>query len=227
MPSSWKCYICDNMFCFNNSDQRLEFMQYHSNNCCKLIYPNGVIAYVGPVNGTNNTINEIKSLYSVNKNNQEEDDNKLYINPLSKNLVNKPWITVPEILGYATAKLLVVLRDMYNLSLESELKSLAYDEEQALITELDREKAVKIYCNRNNLVDKIKRIVHIDELLYSILVDDDQIMQTMSYIKSDKGKRLYYIHTNSRNMYARQISCALRRLDKAIYDNKLVSKLNY
>jgi len=226
MRSSWECYICNNIFYFINNDERLGFMINHSTSCCKVLYSNGMTAYVGPASYVNKQINDIVTM-SGNNNLQDYNVNNIVTKPVTSDMDlnsykdTKGWITIPERIGYATAKILVVLRDFYDVVLEEELTSLRYKDHQAFMTELDREKAVKIYFTRNNLVDTVNRKVRIDELFYSILLLDDKILRSFYQIKCENGKRQYFMDTNSRNMYARQIACSLRRLDR--YDTRLTN----
>lgn len=123
------------------------------------------------------------------------------------------WMITPDHVGYSTATLLVALRDVNGCNLAHDLLSLREVPGGMLITEVDREKAVKMYCRLNNLVVDGSRFVILDNLLYYLLVDDTKIMSSISTITSVNGNILFVIEVGKGNGYIKQIACALRRLD--------------
>lgn len=127
---------------------------------------------------------------------------------------NKPsWMITPDFVGYATATLLVALRDNNGYNIYHELLSLKNVPGGMIITEVDREKAVKIYCRLNNLVVDGSRFVILDDLLYNLLFNDFKIQESIGNITNADGNILYVIEVGKSNGYVKQIACALRRLD--------------
>jgi len=147
-------------------------------------------------------------------------ENKLANTDYGKDKVKKKaktgkqsWLTVSDYLGYATASILVGIRDARGYNMLQELQSLKEVPGGMTINEIDREKAVRIYCRINNLISDASKNVLLDEVLYDILSNDTKIMSGINVIMGADGNMRYYLESNSNNSGIKQIACALRRLD--------------
>lgn len=128
---------------------------------------------------------------------------------------DKPsWMATSDILGNCTATLLVQIANVFGRDLTSELPSAMIYDGGALINNIDREKAVRIYCTLSNLVLDNSSTVIIDNFLYDLIKDDEKILKSINTMVSSDGQRLLrYMSTGNNGSYAKKISCAIRRLD--------------
>lgn len=125
---------------------------------------------------------------------------------------SKPsWMTQYEPLGYATATILSEIEDNDPNIIKSEL-DIRYYGNIPYINEIDRERAVRIYCDMNDLVKRGLSFVALNDTLCSVLFDDAQI-SSMIETKRNAGNIFHVIPLGKGNSYVKQIGCALRRLD--------------
>lgn len=133
-----------------------------------------------------------------------------------KKVTTKPsWIVTPEYIGYATATLLMALRDNNSVNLPVILPSYRQTNEGVLLTEIDREKAIKLYCEINNLIIKDGAYVSLDNLLYDIVMQDDKFRSLVGAMNGIGDNMIYYIDSGKGKSYAKKIASAMRRLDNA------------
>lgn len=123
---------------------------------------------------------------------------------------HKPsWMTIAEPMGPTTAQLIIGLNMLLGRDVCDELPSIKIRGSSYVITEIDREKIVRTYCQAAELI--VGEVVVLDSLLYNILIHDQKITDLMESTRYH-GEVVYCIPLNGTS-YVKQISCAIRRLD--------------
>lgn len=124
----------------------------------------------------------------------------------------KNWLTEQEYAGYGSKLLLTNLRDHYRDHLTVFLPSISLDNGYLTINEVDREKMVRTYCEVYNLVDNVRLILYIDDVLYNIIKYDNKLYSSLEVIV--EGDIRYLILRYARGgSYSKKLAPSVRRVD--------------
>ena len=115
------------------------------------------------------------------------------------------WITREEPIGTATLCLLIRLKQELGSEVELMLPSLKEINHHLYLSEIDRERAVRMYCEHMGLISN--NSVYLDEFLYNLVSSDNLLASELS------GVNKTILICKKGSGYRMKISTALRRLD--------------